>query len=90
VFCENSEQAINLNQALETAPWRGLESLACRATRGFEIGELVIHFEASYAPSQNAGGRFDFLRGLPVGHVGVAAFATLTAFNFLGTSCAHK
>ena len=49
-----------------------------------------MHFEASDAPTQDTGGRFDFFRGLPVGHVGVAALAALAAFNFLGTSCTHK
>ena len=59
-------------------------------TLGGQVGELVMHLCAGGAAAQDAGGRLDFPGGNPVGHVGVAAFAALAAFNFLCTGCAHK
>jgi len=56
---------------------------------GRNIGELVLHLGAGGTAAQDAAGRLEFLGGNPMGHVGVAAFATLTALNFFLTGCAH-
>ena len=57
---------------------------------GREIGKLVLHLGAGGTAAQDAAEYFEFRSGNPMRHVGVAAFAALTALNFFLTACAHK
>jgi len=57
---------------------------------GREIGKQVADLDAGSPAAQYAGGRLYFLRGKPMCHVGLAAFAALATFNFFSTDCAHK
>jgi len=42
-----------------------------------EIGKLVLYRDAGLTTAQDTIGRFDFLAELPMGHVGMTAFAAL-------------
>lgn len=55
-----------------------------------KVAQLALDFGAGGTAAEDAGGRFDFLGGKPMRHVGVAAFAALTTRNFFLSGCAHK
>ena len=42
-----------------------------------EIGKLILYLDAGLTTAQDTIGRFDFLGELPMGHVGMTAFAAL-------------
>jgi hypothetical protein len=51
---------------------------------------LGVHFGAGDATAQDAGGGLDFPSGKPMRHVGMAAFAALSAFSLFLTCRTHK
>lgn len=55
-----------------------------------EIGQLFFNFGTSLTAAQDTSGRFDFFAEFPMSHVGMTTFATLTAFDFLGSNITHS